>query len=127
MFFFFRVNVYLHVNIVALVILHQTSRCSCLDASSQVAIEALIFSRRDVPVSTHLLHVVIKALIFPRQDVLVSTYFIIIHQMSRCSCLDISSHIAIKSLIILRQNVLVSTYLIIIHQMSRCSCLDISF
>ena len=109
MFFFFRVDVYLHVSIVALVILHQTSKCSCLDVSSQVAIEALIFSRQDVLVSTHLFHIAIEALIIPRQDVLVSTYLIIIHQMSRCSCLDIFSHIAIKSLIILRQDVLVLT------------------
>jgi hypothetical protein len=91
MFFFFRVDIYLHVSIVALVILHQVSRCSCLDMFFHVAIKVLFISRQDVPVST---------------------YLIIFHQVSRCSYLDISPYIAIEALIISRQDVLVSTYLL---------------
>ena len=93
MFFFFRVDIYLYISIIALVILHQASRCSCLDIFTHVAIKALFISRQDVPVST---------------------YLIILHQVSRCSCLDISSRIAIKALIISCQDVLVSTYFLYI-------------
>ena len=94
MFFFFRVNVHLHVNIAALVILHQASRCSCLDISSRIAIKALIISRQDVLVSTYFFSYCYRSLN---------------HPTSRCSCLNASFRVVITTLFILRQGVLVLT------------------